>query len=202
MVMRIVPFALAALLTALFAACETRPPLLTTPSFHTSPELARRNPADIAVLPLEDGTADLRVTRHLEVMRTALMQELPNRLYSPITGSVVDAAVGRPARGGGETILTPAYLKKVAGKAGEEATLAVRVNRWDESSLMTDKRVRFQIQAALAGNDGELLWSGTLEGEVKAGGAGAAPLDREQMAQSCARLAMVDLLGHLQVRKP
>jgi hypothetical protein len=198
MVKRIASFAVVALLVG----CETRPPMLTTPSFVTSPLLAVRNPADIAVLSIEDGTMDHAVARHLELMRQVLMRALPERLYSPLSPAVVDAAIGGENRGANETVLTPGYLRRVAGKSSEDALLAVRVDRWDESSLLTDKRIRFQIQAAMCASDGELLWSGTLAGEVKAGGAGATPLDKETMARSCAELAMLDLLNHLSRRNP
>lgn len=194
-------FALVAVLGWL-AGCETRPPLLTTPSFNTSPALATKSPADIAVLPLEDGTPDKKATSHLDYMRSVLMRALLTRLYSPLTATAVDAALKDTSRQAGETILTPGYLKRVSGKAGEDGTMAVRIDKWDESSLLSDKRVRFQLQAALSAKDGELLWSGTLVGEAKAGGAGAAPLDKEGMAKSCAELAMIELINHLERRKP
>ena len=98
--------------------------------------------------------------------------------------------------------MTPSFLKRVAGKAAEEAALAVRVERWDESHLLADKKLDFQVQAALVANDGEVLWSGSLAGSVKAGGLGAAPRDRDGMARSCAEQAMVELLNHLQRRRP
>lgn len=198
MATRLAPFTVVALL----AACESRPPMLTTPSFVTSPALATRNPADIAVLPVEDGTPDHEVARHLELMRQVLMRGLPERLYSPLGPQVVDAGISGVKRAPGETILTPGYLRRVAGRSSEDAALALRVDRWDESSLLTDKRVRFQVQSALCASDGELLWSGTLAGEVKAGGAGATPLDKETMARSCVDLAMRELLNHLQRRNP
>ena len=187
---------------AVLAGCETRPPVLTTPSFQTSPALATRNPADIAVLPIEDGTPDKKVAPLLEYMRRELTRALVGRQYSPLSVDIVDAALSGISRQAGETILTPGYLKRVAGKAQEDGTMAVRIDRWDESTLMSDKRVKFQIQAALTAKDGELLWNGTLAGEVKAGGAGTAPLDREGMAKSCALLAMNELALHLDRRKP
>ena len=53
-----------------------------------------------------------------------------------------------------------------------------------------------------SGSDGELLWSGSLVGDVKAGGMGAAPRDRDQMARSCAEIALSELLNHLALRQP
>ena len=199
MVMRSSAFAL--LLFAL-AACQTPVPLTTTPTFTTSPSLSVRNPSDVAVLPVEDGTAAGDAARHLEYMRQVLAQNLPNRRYSPIATRIVDAALKNEKPGRGETVLTPAFLKRVAGKSTEDATLAVRVERWDEGRLLSEKRVVFEFQAALVGSDGELLWSGSLVGDVKAGGMGAAPRDRDQMARSCAEIALSELLNHLALRQP
>ena len=91
--------------------------------------------------------------------------------------------------------------RSIAGKAADDAMLAVRVDSWDESRLLSDMRVSFRLQAALVASDGELLWSGGLSGEVKAGGLGPAPRDRDAMARSCAELALNDLLLHLSRRK-
>ncbi len=199
MVMRL--SALALLLFAL-AACQTPVPLTTTPTFNTSPSLSVRNPSDVAVLQVEDGTSAGDATRHLEYMRQVLMQNLPNRRYAPIATRIVDAALKNEKPGRGETVLTPAFLKRVAGKSTEDATLAVRVERWDEGRLLSEKRVVFEFQAALVGSDGEMLWNGSLVGDVKAGGMGAAPRDRDQMARSCAEIALAELLNHLALRQP
>ena len=107
----------------------------------------------------------------------------------------------RPADG--QTVLTPGFLEAAAGKAAEDALLAVRVDTWDENRLLADRIVTFQFQSALVANDGELLWSGTRSGQVKAGGAGAAPVGgKDQMARSCAELALNELLVHLRERTP
>ena len=45
--------------------------------------------------------------------------------------------------------------------------LALRIDRWDESKLLINRRVYFQFQASLVGKDGQQLWYGTLSGEVK-----------------------------------
>ena len=62
---------------------------------------------------------------------------------------------------------------------------------------MSTRKVAFQFEAAMAGNDGAQLWSGTIQGRVKAGGAGAAPLGRDAMARSCVELAVRELLLRL-----
>jgi hypothetical protein len=192
----------AVVVVVVLAACQTSQPVSVQPSFSTSPALSVRNPGDIAVLPVEDGTVGGAATRHLTFLREVLQRHLPDRFYSPLTAQIVDAAVGSEVRGQGETILTPAYLRRVAGKSSEDALLAVRVDRWDESTLLADKRLRFQVQAALVANDGEVLWSGTLIGEAKAGGMGAAPRERDAMARSAGELAMIELLNHLAQRMP
>ena len=112
----------------------------------------------------------------------------------------VDAALTRLQPGPGETLMTPAYLKRIAGKAAEDAALAVHVDRWDEGRLLAEQRLSFQFQAALVASDGELLWSGSLAGTVKAGGLGPAPRDRDAMARSCAELALGEMLVHLNRR--
>lgn len=199
MVMR--SFALVCL--SLLVACKApSPPLTSTPSLINYPALATRNPCEIAVLPVEDGTATQDASRHLEFMRQVLQRALPSRLYSPIAPQVVDAALVRQQPAAGESLMSPAYLKRVAGKAAEDAVLAVQVARWDESRLLTDMRVSFQFQVALVANDGELLWSGGHSGEVKAGGLNAAPRDRDGMARSCAEIALHDLLNYLARRRP
>lgn len=192
---------LAVVLSLWFASCQTPPPINASSSFSASPALALRNPSDIAVLPVEDGSSEQVASRHLDYMRQALQRQLPARLYVPLAPELVDAAMLKNQPKEGETLMTPAYLKRIAGKATEEAALAVRVNRWDESHLLTDKKVDFEIQAVLVANDGEVLWSGNLSGSVKSGGFSAAPRDRDQMGRSCAELAMIEVLNHLQRRR-
>ena len=198
MVIRLV----AVVVVLVLAACQSSNPVSVKPSFTKSPALSVRNPGDIAVLPVEDGTNGGAAMRHLPFLREVLQRRLPDRFYSPLTTQVVDAAVGSEVRHQGETSLTPAYLRRIAGKASEDALLAVRIDRWDESTLLVDKRLRFQMQAALVANDGEVLWSGTLVGEAKAGGMGAAPRDRDAMARSAGELAVIELLNHLDQRMP
>ncbi|GAB4142813.1 MAG: hypothetical protein Fur0037_10160 [Planctomycetota bacterium] len=189
-------------LLVLLCGCAVPNPVVVTPSFQATPALFERNPSDIAVLQVEDGTADGAASRLCGLMRQVLMSHLPDRLYAPLSARVVDAALSddRPAEG--QTALSPAYLKRIGGKVREDAVLAVRIDRWDESSILVDNRVRFQLQAAMSAPDGELLWQGGLTGEIKAGGQGAAPRDREAMARSCAEIAMIELLNHLQPRRP
>jgi hypothetical protein len=184
------------------AGCQTPVPLTATPSFTTSPALAARNPAEIAVLSPEDATETKDASRLLEYMREVMEKRIVDRCYTPLRTQAVDAALGGARPGRGETVLTPAYLKRIAGRATEEGLLAVRIDRWDEGSLLVDKLISFEFQVALIGNDGESLWHGSLSGQVKATGFGAAPRDRDAMARRCAEIALTELMNHLPARTP
>lgn len=188
---------------ALVAACQTVPPVEVNASFVESPAFALRSPSQVAVLPVEDGTTNGAAQRHLVFLRQEVMRKLPDRLYSPLTAQTVDAALrNAPRPAAGESILVPATLQKLAGHAAEDAVLALRVDRWDEGLLLVDKKVWFQFQAALVGADGVPLWSGSIQGSVKAGGAAAAPRDRDSMARSCATLAIDEMMQRLPRRTP
>jgi hypothetical protein len=183
---------------AVLAACQTAPPVDVSATFVAAPAFASRSPSQVAVLPVEDGTPDRSVERHLVFLRQEVMRQLPQRLYSPLTAQTVDAALRNvPKPPAGESILVPATLQKLTGHAAEDAVLALRVDRWDETRLLVDKKVWFQFQAALVGSDGVPLWSGTIQGSVKAGGAGAAPRDRDSMARNCAVLAIRETMQRL-----
>ncbi len=185
----------------LLAACQTVDPVRVQSTFAPTPAFAARSPADIAVLPIEDGTADGAAQRHLVQLRLMIMQQLPDRLYSPLAENAVDASLRSDptaiAPAPGESLLAPATLQKLAGHCAEDALFAMRIDRWDESTLLFDKRLRFQFQAVMMGNDGQMLWSGTLQGEVKAGGVGAAPRDRDGIARNCAGLAINEMMQQL-----
>lgn len=185
----------------LLAACQTVEPVRVESTFAPTTAFSTRSPADIAVLPVEDGTTDGAAQRHLVFLRQIVMQQLPNRLFSPLSATAVDAALRNDpsavAPAPGESLLAPATLQKLAGHCAEDAMFALRVDRWDESTLLFDKRLRFQFQAVLVGSDAQVLWTGTIHGEVKAGGVGAAPRDRDAIARSCAMLAVNEMMLQL-----
>lgn len=190
----------------LAAACQTVEPKTVESTLVATPSLATVRPGDVAILPVEDGTPDSAFVRHLTFARQELMRQLVDRLYNPITAYTVDAALAaKPgvaeASTKRESILSPTTLKTMVGHAKEDAAIAVRIDRWDESRLLIDKRVRFEMQAAMMSSKGEQLWSGALRGEIKAGGIGAAPRDRDGMARSCIVLAIEEMLAQLPQRK-
>jgi len=194
-------------LLLLAAGCQTVEPVNVTPSFTTSPQLVVLAPSQIAVLPVEDGSPGEAASRHVAFLRQEVMRQLPDRLYTPLAAPAVDAALRGNAeaaatRASGTSILEPVYMQKIAGQCGEEALFVLRVDQWDESNLLTSRRIVFQFQAALVASGGQQLWYGTLKGEVKAGGAGAAPRDRDYMARSCGELAIRELLLRLPSRQP
>ena len=94
-------------------------------------------------------------------MRQEINRQLPERLYTPTRQTWVDAST-RGAAPAGESIVTPAALKALAQAGKDDAVLAIRVDEWDESQLMSTRKVTFQLEAAMAGSDGEPLWSGTI----------------------------------------
>ncbi len=181
----------------LLAGCQVPAPVVVSATFAATPAFATRSPADIAVLPVEDGTKDAAAQRHLVFMRQEVSRELVDRLFSPLTTAVVDAGLRGVEMPGGESTLAPATLQRLAGHSSEDAIFAMRVDRWDESQLLVEHKVWFQFQAALVGSDGVQLWSGSMQGEAKAGGLGASPRDRDGMARSCAGLAIHEMMLRL-----
>jgi len=139
-----------------------------------------------------------RAGRLLTFFRQEVIRQLPGRLFTPINAPAVDAALASVAKpAAGQSIVLPANLQKLAGHAGEDAVFALRVSGWDETSLPVDKTVWFQFEAVMLGSDGAVLWSGQINGKVKAGGAGPAPRDREGAARSCVELAVREMLNRL-----
>lgn len=189
------------------AGCKTAEPVLVQPSFTTAPALLVRRPADIAVMPVEDASPGGGATRHLTFLRQEVMRQLVDRRYTPLTAGVVDAAMKgnadvAAAQATGASILEPGMLKKLAGHSSEDALFVLRIEHWDESNLLSSKRIHFRCQATLVANDGQQLWFGTLGGEIKAGGAGAAPRDRDSMARNCGEMLVHELMLQLPMRQP
>ena len=172
-------------------------------NLQAAPEILAANPSDIAVLPIEDATAGQTARPRLVVMRRAIAKSLIQRRYSPLQASAVDQAIrARPASAG--SMMDPGWIEAMAGKAAEDAMLIVRLNKWDESSLMSTARVRFDADVKLVyAKDRSVLWSGNIHGEAKAGGAeGPAPFDRQGRAKGAAEQFANELIRRLPARMP
>jgi len=183
------------------AGCQTINPVQVDGSFVATPEFATNCPTVVAVLPVEDGTVGAAtgtssVARHLTFLRQEINRQLIDRRFSSTRENWVDASFMGDG-GATESILTPARLTALAKASRDDGVFAVRIEKWDESSLMADRFVYFEIGAALVDSDGTQLWSGSLKGRVKAGGVGASPLGRDASARSCAELAVRELLLRL-----
>lgn len=184
-------------------ACQSISPHVTS-TLVSTPELLNRKPSDVAILPVEDATPDGRLRPWRATLREALALGLVSRLYSPLSPDKVDAVFqseGATPRNG--TAVDAGYLSGLAGKFGEDALLAVRFTRWDESSLMSNARLRFACDVTMVhAQSGRTLWSGGLEGEVKSGGYGPAPLSPEARAEDAARQVALEIVGRLPKRQP
>jgi hypothetical protein len=181
------------------AGCQTPNPVKVDADFAVSPTLLASSPTVLSVLPVEDGTANGAVASRIPFFRQELNRQLVSRGYSSTTESWVDAAqIG--AAPIGESILTPNRLLAMAKAGRDDAVVAVRIERWDEQTLMFDRKVRFRASVAMVGSDGTQLWSGSMQGSVKAGGAGAAPRGRDAAARSCVSLVVGALLEWLPER--
>ena len=167
-----------------------------------SPDLHRLHPADIAVLPIEDRTTNKRVSTLLPYMRAEINRSLPLRRYSPVSTQAVDAAFGDSLPADGSSVVQEAVLKKLAGKAQEDAVLAIQINRWDDSSLFASAIVRFSAEVTLLGSkEGRALWSGGMEGQVKAGGLDPAPRGPEDRARAAVAEFVAQLIQRLPRRR-
>eukprot|EP00904_Undaria_pinnatifida_P001907 jgi/Undpi1/11717/HiC_scaffold_37.g14012.m1 len=192
-------------ITVIFAllvlgACASTPSVDVTPSVSPTPRLAAVNPIDIAVLPVHDNSVSKSATWLLADMREAAEFALPGRRYSPLGSQYVDA---RLVVGTVEASLRqPSSIAALCGRFEEDAILAIMVNRWDDRDVMRTARVKFDLEAALiGGEDRQTLWSGRLEGSIKAGGDGPAPLDRQERSRDVAKRAVDALIDLIDERR-
>lgn len=199
----------AATLGLLFVAgCQAPNPVDVDGTFVSSPALAARSPAVVSVLPVEIAPAAASagpgsIERHRTFLRQELRRQLSERLYAATTEQWVDASLrgaGASVSGTGgsaDSVLTPANLERLAAASRDDAVFALRVDEWDETTLLADRKVKFRFQAALVAKDGTQLWSGDLAGRVKSGGISAAPRGRDAASRSCVEMAVRQLLLRL-----
>jgi len=178
------------------AGCRTVDPVRVDATFATTPKFTTNCPTVISVLPVEDGSEGGKAVGLLTFVRQELNRQLVDRGYSSTTESWVDASLMGVSVSPGSALQLD-RLAELAKASRDDAVMAVRIEDWDESSLMDDRFVSFEIEAAMVASDGAQLWAGSLKGRVKAGGEGASPLGRNACARSCAELAVRELLLRL-----
>jgi hypothetical protein len=182
----------------MLAACQVARPPGPISTMRPEPELATLNPADIAVLPVEDAVpgAPLKsLTRHMELK---LHEGLLDRAYSPISPAKVNAVVAAESEGG----RSPS-LAELKGKFLEDALLVTKVTQWDEKSMFSDGRVRVAAEVKLL-DSGTLanLWSGSYELEVKLPAGSSSVRDPVSLREEVINRFVPSLLAELPRRQP
>lgn len=153
---RLAPLLLALLVSvASFTACgTTRPPKgLDNPDLIVG-SLARVNPLDVVVLPIQNNTG--REGLPLAELRRAFHAGLVRQRYSPLALDFVDAHAV-------EAAYTP-------GDMQEQAILQVFINSWDDSQWRSMSRLRVQAEVYLLDSRNpdpkQPLWGGKVDRRV------------------------------------
>ena len=184
-----------------FAACQSAPPIELRSGLRLAPAFDALNPSDIAILPIQDGTPERSFSPYAREMRRRMAQTLVERLYSPLGPDHVDRILAESAA----TITAPVdqtQLAMVAGRFQADAVLGVQVSRWDTSRIDQTDQVDFSAEVLmLASGSKEVLWTGRVEGRVKAGGAGPAPIGHEAKIQSAVEVFADSLARELPIRR-
>lgn len=193
---------LAVLFAVALPGCVPLPPAAVNSSLQPTQALQSANPSNVAVMPVEDATPGGNAREILDPIRQEIHAALVARRYVPLSSRVVDPVVREHTSGIANASLTrPEVLSRVAGKLDEDAALAVRVTQWDESRIMSSARVRFAVEATmLSSGDKTVLWGGTMDGEIKAGQAAAAPRYRDERVLDIARQIARALISQLPER--
>lgn len=157
--------------------------------FGASERLNELQPAEIAVAPVRDQTDSQRVP--LEVVRTAFVESLVERRYSPLSTRYVDSN------------WVEASFK---GTPLPEALFVISVTSWNPNHLYSTGRVTLSADLTLyEGGDstGHVLWQRTFEGAVDLGPApGKAPAPGADMIPRAVRLLSQQALSALPMRDP
>lgn len=157
--------------------------------FGASDRLEQLQPAEIAVAPIRDQTDAQRVP--LEVVRTAFVESLVERRYSPLAPGYVDANwVEASFRG------TPL----------PDAVLVVAVTGWNPNHLYSTGKVTLSADVSLfEGGDttGVVLWQRSFQGDVDMGPApGKAPAPGADLIPRALRQLAQKALTALPMRDP
>lgn len=157
--------------------------------FGASERLAALQPAEIAVAPIRDQTDAQRVP--LEVVRTAFVESLVERRYSPLAPRYVD-----------ENWVEASFR----GTPLPEAVLVISVTAWNPSHLYSTGKVSLSADVTLfEGGDvtGHVLWQRSFQGGVDMGPApGKAPAPGEDLIPRAVRRLAQDALAALPMRDP
>ena len=151
--------------------------------------LGELQPTDVAVAPVRDQTDAQRVP--LDVFRTAFVETLIERRYSPLAPDYVDA-----------NWIEAAFR----GTPPPDALLVIAVTAWDPSHLFSTGRVGARAEVALyEGGDttGRVLWRRTLHHEVDLGdGRGNPPPAGQDLIPKAVRKFAQAVLSELPMRDP
>lgn len=200
--MKFLSTVLAVGLLLLGTACQNTPPRIYG-EIETSPDMFAVNPADIAVLPIEDATPRGVARDACGPIRHQIAEALVGRLYSPLSTSRIDEILGDQESARNATVVDASWLASIGGHFGEDATLAVRLTDWDASSLMSTGWVHFEADVSLVSPQRpQRLWGGSFSGSIKAGGEGPGPLGRQNREASVAHEFARHLVSFLPRRRP
>lgn len=157
--------------------------------FGASERLAELQPAEIAVAPIRDQTDAQRVP--LEVVRTAFVESLVERRYSPLATRYVDAN------------WIEASFK---GTPLPDGVLVIAVTAWNPNHLYSTGKVTLSADVSLfEGGDttGHVLWQRSFKGDVDMGPApGKAPAPGEDLLPRAVRKLAQEALSALPMRDP
>jgi hypothetical protein len=180
----------ALLLSLCATACRATPQGPEEPAVRGALDrLSELQPVDVAVAPVRDQTGSQRVP--LDVFRTAFVETLIERRYSPLAPSYVDANwVEASFRG------TPP----------PDVLMVVAVTSWDPTHLYSTGKVSATADIVLfEGGDttGKVLWQRTLEQEIDMGdGRGTPPAPGQDLIPRAVRRFAQEALGALPMRDP
>lgn len=151
--------------------------------------LRELQPTDVAVAPVRDQTDAQRVP--MEVFRTAFVDTLIERRYSPLAPGFVD------------TNWVEASFK---GTPPPDALLIIAVTGWDPTHLYSTGKVAAAADVVLfEGGDttGRVLWQRTLQHEVDLGdGRGHPPASGQDLIPKAVRQFAQEVLQELPMRDP
>jgi hypothetical protein len=175
-------------------ACQSPQPEIRS-SLTSTAQLTTRAPVDIALLPVQDATDTKALATLMPRMRDEAARGLVARAYSPLAFPLIDRALPVEATTGGLRAVDPAYQKTLSNRWNEDAILGIRVTRFETSALQSTGWVQFAADVLLTDSkNGDTLWAGPVEGRVKSGGLGPAPLDPTERLRDASAQVVKEIL--------